>query len=419
MYKDKVSKEMVKLPKSAWLVVLLLFNVGVLNYIDRMTIVTMRNSIMAVMPMTDAQFGLLTSVFLWVYGLLSPIAGFIGDKFKRSWVIIGSLFVWSVVTYLTASATTYNQLLFSRALMGVSEAFYIPAAVALIIDYHRGPTQSLATGLHLSGTVVGQSLGFIGGWLAERHTWNYAFYILGIIGIVYSLILVFFLRDPSVSSDHEEVEEQEVNENKVKFSEAIADLFKRRAFIFLLLFWGMIGIVGWLVMGWLPTYYNEKFGLSQGVAGLYATVFLYPVSIVGLLLGGFLADFWSKKNKYARILVPIIGLSIAAPCIFIASWTQVLPLAVCFFMFYALTKMFTDTNLMPVLSMIVDKRYRATGYGIINMAATIIGGVGIYVAGAFKDLQISLELIYQIAAICLIICMLLLYLVKRYSVKTF
>ena len=131
--------------------------------------------------MTDAQFGLLTSVFLWVYGLLSPIAGFLADRYNRSKVIIGSLFVWSLVTWLTAHASTYEELLATRALMGISEACYIPAALSLIVDYHKGATRSLATGIHIAGVMVGQSLGFIGGWMAEKtylelciqYFWNY------------------------------------------------------------------------------------------------------------------------------------------------------------------------------------------------------------------------------------------------------
>jgi len=410
-FTSEISVEKIKIPKGAWLVVVLLFNVGALNYIDRMTIATMRNSIMAEMPMNDAQFGLLTSVFLWVYGLCSPIAGFIGDRFKRSWVIIGSLFVWSAVTILTARATTFEELLATRALMGISEAFYMPAALALILDYHRGTTQSLATGLHLAGTVVGQSLGFIGGWIAEKHSWNYAFDILGIIGIIYSLVLIFFLKDAPSTND----EFSDKEENKVRFFKGVRDLFKQKSFIYLLFFWGTLGIVGWMVMGWLPTFYKENFNLSQGIAGFYATAFLYPASIIGLLFGGFLADRWSKKNSNARILVPIIGLCIAAPCIFAASYTNILPLAILFFIFYALTKMFVDSNLMPILSMLVNKRYRATGYGILNMAATIVGGIGIYAAGILRDLQINLSIVYQIAALFLALCVVLLFVLKKYA----
>src|SRR5690606_36326099 len=153
----------------SWVVVGMLCIVGCLNYLDRMMMATMRSSIVEYMPMTDAQFGLLTSVFLWVYGILSPVAGFLADRFNRSRVIIVSLFVWSLVTRLTSYATSFEELLVTRALMGISEACYIPAALVLIMDYHRGATRSLANGIHMAGIMIGQSFGFIGGLIADNH----------------------------------------------------------------------------------------------------------------------------------------------------------------------------------------------------------------------------------------------------------
>lgn len=409
------------LPRNAWLVVMLLFVVGGLNYLDRNMIATMRSSIVDGIPMTDAQFGLLTSVFLWVYGIISPFAGFLADRFSRSKVIIISLFVWSLITWLTSIATSYNQLLVTRALMGVSEALYIPAALALIMDYHKGPTQSLATGLHMTGIMLGQSLGFIGGWIAENHTWNYAFHIFGLIGVFYAVVLFIILKDAPKEKVQEDTGDRpihEKNQEKVNFGAALKDLFSRKAFVFLFIFWGAMGVVGWMIMAWLPTYYKEQFSLSQTLSGVYATAYLYPASIAGLLLGGFWADRWSKKNRYARILVPIIGLTIAAPAIFAGSFTHVLGFAVFFFMVYGLTRMFVDTNLMPILCMGVDKRYRATGYGLLNMFATIVGGLGIYAAGIFRDSQINLNLVYQLASVSLLICIGLLWLVKKETQKT-
>ncbi|MGV8136683.1 MAG: MFS transporter [Mangrovibacterium sp.] len=396
-----------KLPFGAWRVVALLFFVGALNYIDRTMIVTMRSSIIDSIPMSDAQFGLLTSIFLWIYGLLSPVAGFLADRFKRSHVIIGSLFIWSAVTWLTAHATTYGELLATRALMGVSEAFYIPAALALIVDYHRGPTRSLATGINLAGAMAGQTLGFIGGWLAEHHSWNYAFNLMGIIGVTYALTLIFLLKDIKRS------EHSSRDKSDTVFTEAIHILFKQKSFVCLLLSFGLMGIVTWTVVGWLPTYYLEKFHLSQGVSGLYATTYLYPASIAGLLLGGFLADRWSISNPLARVLIPIIGLSVAAFFIVMATLSDVLILTVLFFLIFGLTKMFFDTNVMPALCIMVDSRYRATGYGVMNMLSTIIGGIGIYAAGWLRDSDIDLNLAYRFATLIMAICIGLLYIAMQ------
>jgi MFS family permease len=386
-----------------------------LNYLDRTMITTMRESIVSAVPMTDTQFGLLTSVFLWVYGLLSPFAGFMADRFKKKYVIIGSLFVWSGVTWLTGHARTFEELLATRALMGISEAFYIPAALSLIMDYHKGPTRSLATGMHIAGAMMGSSLGVLGGWIAEQYTWNSAFNLFGLIGIAYSVFLIMMLKEPEEKSfikNKKDVISSATTANNIRFTDAIKALFSKRAFIYLLLLWCMTSIVSWMVTGWLPTYYKEHFHLSQTVAGLYATTYLYPASILGLIAAGICADKWSKTNPYARVLVPIIALCIAAPCVFLSSYTNILWLAICFFMIYALVRMAVDTNLMPVLCMVVDGRYRATGYGILNMLATIVGGIGIFAAGMLRDSDVNLGLIFQYASICIVLCVVCLFLVK-------
>jgi MFS family permease len=393
----------------AWLAVSLLFFVGALNYLDRTTIITMHESITNAFTIDDAQFGLLTSVFLWTYGILSPFAGFLADRFSRSRVIIGSLFVWSIVTLLTGFAATFGQLLATRALMGISEACYIPAALALISDYHRGATRSLATGVNMVGIQIGSSLGFIGGWIAETYHWSLAFHIFGAVGILYSIIVVFTLHDPPVEKKDLDINDGEV---KINLWVVIKNLFSNSSFILMLVFWGLLGAVGWILVGLLPTYYQSHFQISQTMAGIYATAYFYPFAIVGLLLGGFLADRWSEVNMRGRILVPVIGLCIAAPGVFIASGTNLPVLAVAFFAIYPLTRMFTDANFMPILRLVADERYSATGYGILNLLATIVGGIGIYAGGVLKDVNINLSFTFKIAATLMIICAILLYFVK-------
>lgn len=398
----------------AWLVVGLLSFVGTLNYLDRTTITTMRDSIMASIPITNAQFGLLTSVFLWVYGFSSPFVGFLADRFSKSKVVIISLIVWSLATFLTGFSTTFDELLATRILMGISEASYIPASLALIMDYHRGSTRSLATGINMIGLMVGSSLGFLGGWIAEKHNWNVAFHLFGIIGIVYSLLLIFVLRDaPKGRLTEEDIRKRQ----KMRFSDALKSLLRRRSFILMIIFWALLGVVGWLIVGWLPSYFQDHFNLSQSIAGLYATGFLYPSGIVGLLLGGFVADRWNKHNSRGRILTPVIGLCVAAPSIFIASYTGVLPLAILFFIVYFLSRTFTDANLMPILSMVAESNHRATGYGILNLFATVVGGIGIYVGGALKDSDVGFNVVFQCASVLLLVCAGLLYFVKPGIIK--
>lgn len=397
-----------KLPSGAWIVVVLLSLGGCLNYLDRIMITTMRPSIMHSIPMTEAQFGLLTSVFLWVYGILSPFAGFLADKINRSSIIIGSVFLWSVVTWLTAYSSTFEELLATRVLMGISEACFIPAALALIVDYHRGPTRSRATSILMVGIMVGSGLGFIGGWLAERQSWNTVFILLGVIGIVFSIFLAVTLKEAPGKS----LNKKEQKEGKVNFFEAVISVFGLRSFNLIFIAWGLMGVVSWMVVGWLPTFFFERFKLSEGIAGFYATGYFYPAAMAGLLIGGYWADRWSRSNPRARILVQVIGIGIAAPSIFIASQVNILWLAVVLFMLYALFKSFIDTNMMPALCLVVDPKYRATAYGILNFIACIIGGLGIYAGGLLRDIDMKLGAIYRYAAIIMVIGLVLLALVK-------
>jgi MFS family permease len=394
----------------AWLVVGLLWVVASLNYLDRVMITTMRASLTEAIPMTDAQFGLLTSVFLWVYAVLSPFAGYLADRSSRSRIVVFSLLVWSVVTWLTGHARTFDQLLMARGLMGISEAFYIPAAYALIVDYHRGPTRSRATSIHLTGFTVGSGLAGFGGWLAVRHGWNSAFIVFGIFGAVYAIVLLFLLRDASSES----ADALLVPDNRVapNFLDAIASLFSQPSFILILIVWGLLGLAGWGLVGWLPAYFGERFHLGQGEAGFSATGYLAGATFAGALIGGVWADRWNRGNPRARILVPVIGLCIAGPAIFVAAKTGVFPIAVACVMLYGVTRTFTDGNLMPILCLVADPRYRATGMGALNLFANFVGGLTIYAGGLLRDGKVSVNHVFQFAAGGLLLCAALLFLVK-------
>jgi MFS family permease len=404
-----------KLPNRAWLTVGLLWFIGLLNYLDRVMITTMRGSIVAEIPMTEAQFGLLTAAFLWTYGILSPFAGFLADRFSRSRVIVISLFAWSFVTWLTAHATTYTELLATRVLMGVTEAAYIPAALALITDYHRGHTRSRAEGIHMSGIMVGAGLGGVGGWIAERHGWEHSFTLFGLIGLGYAFVVAFFLKD----APRERPSNTAINEAdelpKIGLRAAFVSLFSKSSFTLALIYWGLLGMGGWAVVGWMPTYMNENFNLAQGVAGLTATGYLQTALLIGVIVGGAWADRWFRTNPYGRFYVPFIGLCCAAPGIFLAGSTNLLPLAIVGLVVYGFARAFADCNMMPILCQVTDPRYRATGYGVLNLCGTVVGGFTIYAGGALRDAKIDVSLIFGFASLSMVACAALLLMIKSHA----
>ncbi len=394
----------------AWLIVGLLWVVAALNYMDRVVVTTMRDSLTAAIPMTDAQFGMLTSVFLWVYGLLSPFAGFLADKFNRSRMIIGSLFIWSLLTWLTGHVQSFEQLIVVRALMGMSEAVYLPAALALIMDYHRGPTRSLATGIHMTGISIGSALGGLGGWMAERHGWSAAFDLFGLCGIAYAVALVPMLKDaPRQTADDGSATE---TPRQTRLGEALRSLFSSRAFLLLLAFWSLLGAAGWALIGWMPTFFKENFQLAQGAAGILAVTYLDGSALSGRLIGGAWADRWSRTQPRARILVPALGMFIAAPAVLLVAQSGLLAFAIAGLSLYGLTRGFTDANVMPILCQISDPRYRATGFGVLNMFGTIAGGITIYIGGAMRDAQVNVSILFTGAAAGLLGCAVLLMCIK-------
>jgi MFS transporter, Spinster family, sphingosine-1-phosphate transporter len=395
----------------AWLVVALLWLVALLNYLDRLMIATMRDPIKADISMSDADFGLLMSVFLWVYAVVSPLGGFLGDRVGRRRVILGSLVFWSAATWLSGHASTFHQLFLARALMGISEACYVPAGLALIADYHRGPTRSLATGLHMSGIYVGAALGGMGGFLAEQWGWRYGFTLFGAFGMGYALILMFLLEDAPV----ENVQPLALRVPRLAKTPGkglLAALFGQPGFWVLLALNVLVGVVNWMIYGWLPTYLKEHFSLGLGAAGMSATGYIQAASFVGVLTGGVWADRWSRVNRRGRALVPAIGYCVAGPCLLMAASTDLLPLAIVGLAVFGLGRGFFDANQMPILRDLVDERYSATGYGLLNCIGTAAGGIMVYIGGAMRDAQIDLGRVFQGCAGALLVVAFLLFMVR-------
>ena len=383
----------------AWVVVGLLFVVALLNYLDRLILTTMRDPIRADIPMSDAQFGLLTSAFLWVYAVTSPLGGWLADRVGRKRVIVGSLFFWSASTFLTGLAHSFHQMLTARALMGVSEACYIPAGLALIADYHRGPTRSLATGLHMIGIYTGAALGGIGAVLAEHVGWRYGFRLFGGFGIAYALVLLVSLRDEtSVGA----AGGKEYGESPALFA-AIAAVFSSQAFVALFVVNVLVGVVNWAVYGWMPTFLKERYHLSLGQAGLSATVYIQAASFFGVLVAGVVADRWSRRTTRARALTPAIGFLLAGPCLIAAAGYHVFALTIAGLIVFGLGRGSIDANQMPLVRQILPAHLSATAYGLLNLISTTAGGVMVYLGGAMLDRQVDLSRIFQCAGAGMIV----------------
>jgi MFS family permease len=355
-----------------WLLVALLWGVGLLNYLDRQMLSTMRPAIQVdIHELRSAtNFGLLMGIFLWIYGLMSPVAGAVADRVNRKWLIVGSLLVWSGVTFGMGYARTFHELYLLRAVMGISEALYIPAALALIAEFHPKKTRSLAIGIHMTGLYLGSALGGFGATVAASYSWHFTFHTFGLMGIGYAFILILFLREnPERFSLHA----QNRSLDKPKIGKAISVLFSNMAFWIILMYFAVPSLPGWATKNWLPTLFAHHLNMPMSQAGPLSTMTIAISSFAGVILGGFVSDRWVLTNIRGRIFTSAIGLSLTIPGLLFMGFGHSLIVLVAAGICFGLGFGIFDTNNMPILCQFVAPKYRATAYGLMNMVGVFFG----------------------------------------------
>jgi MFS family permease len=379
--------------RTAWLIVALLAPVALLNYLDRQMLASMKLSMVTDLPdiATKARWGLALAAFKWTYALCSPIGGYLADRTSRRHVISLSLLVWSTCTWATGQVRDFEELLWVRALMGVSEAFYMPAALALIADHHLGPTRSRAIGLHQMGVYLGVIAGGFAGYAADAPAvgWRDAFSWCGLIGIAYAVPIFLCLRDRPTESKEP---------GAVVVRPAIGTLFGNRGFLLMVVYFTLPAMAAWIVRDWMPDILRERFNLGQGKAGVSAVIYWQVAAIAGALLGGWLADRWMRTQVRGRIFVSAIGTSLLLPALFGVGNATDLGVAVTFLALFGLGWGFFDGNSMPILCQLVGPEQRATAYGVMNLVSISCGGFADWIFGVLRDQGTPLNGIFAVFA---------------------
>ena len=369
-----------------WVVVALLWGVALLNYMDRQMLSTMKESMQLDISelQTAENFGRLMAVFLWIYGLMSPFAGAIADRVNRKWLIVISLFVWSAVTYGMGYANTFTEIYWLRALMGVSEALYIPAGLSLIADWHSDKSRSLAVGIHMTGLYTGQAIGGFGATVAASYTWHTAFHWFGLIGIAYAFLLVLCLRE----NPNHNVVKPNVETNKVEkesILKGFSAIFSTVAFWIILFYFAAPSLPGWAIKNWLPTLFSENLNLPMAEAGPMSTITIALSSFCGVVAGGILSDRWVQRNIRGRIYISAIGLGLTIPALFLLGFGHNTIGVISAGMLFGIGFGIFDANNMPILCQFVSPKYRATAYGIMNMTGVFAGAMVTNVLGKWSD----------------------------------
>lgn len=371
-----------------WLVVVLLSGVAFLNYMDRQMLSTMRFAMSEDIVEVATSYtgpwgwGALMAAFMWIYGLMSPVSGTIADRLNRKNLIVGSLFVWSTVTLLMGYVDTYKELYVLRALMGFSEALYIPAALSLIADIHSGKTRSLAIGIHMTGIYLGQVAGGFGSIFSNLLNWHTVFILCGLVGIIYSVILIIFISDPGREGQQSEL----VSGSKSEYSvlKSIFLVLSNVAFWAVLFVFTTLSMPGWATKNWLPELlanvisnnWNMPIGEAMNFAGPIAVISLAGASFIGAMIGGKLSDSWVQRNVRGRVYTSSIGLTLIVPSLIFMGLGNNLVSVVLAILCFGIGYGFFDTNNMPILCQFIPSRQRATAYGFINMAG-VLGGAAI------------------------------------------
>lgn len=370
-----------------WIVVGLLWGVALLNYMDRQMLSTMKDAMQVdiVELQSATNFGYLMAIFLWIYALMSPVSGVIADRMSRKWLIVGSLFVWSSVTYLMGVAETFNQIVLLRALMGVSEALYIPAGLSLIADYHTGKSRSLAVGIHMTGLYTGQAIGGFGATVADAFSWHTTFHWFGIIGIAYAVILMLFLHDKKTEILPTEKLQANPQREKESVFTSLKSLLTNVAFWVILLYFAAPSLPGWATKNWLPTLFAENLDLPMSQAGPISTITIAVSSFIGVLIGGPLSDKWVQKNLRGRVYTGAIGLGLTIPSLLLLGFGHNLVAVVGAGLLFGIGYGIFDTNNMPILCQFVSHKQRATAYGVMNMIGVSAGAFITHLLGRWGD----------------------------------
>lgn len=370
-----------------WVVVGLLWIVALLNYMDRQMLSTMQEAMKVdIVELNKAEaFGALMAIFLWIYGFMSPIAGMIADRVNRKWLVVGSLFVWSAVTFLMGYAQDFHELYWLRAIMGVSEALYIPSALSLIADWHEGKSRSLAVGVHMTGLYVGQTIGGFGATAAAAFSWQATFHWFGIVGIAYSLVLILFLKENPI---HNIAIKEIDNVPKEKNSSVISGLsllFTNWAFWIILIYFAAPSLPGWATKNWLPTLFADSLNIPMAEAGPISTITIAVSSFIGVILGGILSDRWVQKNIRGRIYTGAIGLGMTIPALLLLGFGHSFISVIGAGLLFGIGFGIFDANNMPILCQFVSAKHRATAYGIMNMTGVFAGAAVTELLGKWTD----------------------------------
>lgn len=394
-----------------WRVTGFLMVAAALNYADRVAISAVFPALREELGLSDVTLGLVGSIFLWSYAVASPIAGVVADRLPRTAVILGALTLWSVVTGLIGLSTGLLMLCVLRALLGILESPYLPAAVALLGQHHPPATRARAMSAHSIGLNAGVIFGgAFAGFLAERYGWRTGFLILGGLGLVWALLGRRWLQEPVA------VPRGTSAAGSNSWLAAVGRVLAIPSFRLLLLAEMLTGVTTWIFLNWLPLYFRESFQMSLGTAGLVGALMLQGAMVTGIAVGGWFSDRYAREDGRRRMLLLAGSYLIVSPVLLLFLTRPGFALVVATIATFSFLRGFGEASEKAALCEIVPPHGRATAMGCMNTLATAAGGVGVFLAGWFKG-ALGLNVVFSASSVLLLISGLSLFYAYRVTMR--
>jgi MFS family permease len=400
-----------------WWVVGMLWFVCFFNYADRQAIFSVFTLLKSEVGLSDLQLGIIGSSFMWVYALLAPFAGWVGDRLSRKSLILGGLIFWSLITVATALSRTYWQLVLFRALEGLGESFYFPASMSLLSDYHGRNTRSRAMAIHQSsvyaGTIAG---GAVAGFIGQYYGWRWSFVLFGSLGSLLGIVLWGFLREP-IRGQADEGSGTGLESGRIgreELRKGFAEIFENRMVAILIAVFMGANFVAMIFLTWMPSFLYRKFGMSLSMAGLNGTAYLQIASVLGVLSGGMLADSLIRRRRGGRMVTQALGLVCGVPFIYLTGWTLSVPVVVLAMAGFGYFKGLYDANIWASLHDVVKVERRAVAVGLMNSLGWLGGSMApVAIAAASERFGMG-ACISATSTVYLLAACLLLWGVRRY-----
>jgi MFS family permease len=369
-----------------WLMVGMLWCVCFLNYADRQLIFTVFPLLSTEFHLSNASLSVLSASFMCTYALFGPLAGLVCDRVPRRTLVLGTLIFWSLTAAATAFVRNYAQLVTCIALGGLGEAFYFPAAMSMIADYHAVDTRSRAMSVHQSSVYIGSIAGgTIAGYLGQFYGWRTGFLWFGGVGVVLGCGLWLLLKEPRRGQSDLMAGKLPPGGQLLSGLRELAG--NRAAWLLVAVFMGA-NFVAMIFTVWLPTFLYRTFHMSLTMSGLNGTAYLQIASVVGVLCGGALADGLVRRHrgdKGARMRVQALGLFCGVPFLFLSGWTTVAATVMGAMIGFGFFKGVYDSNLWAALYDVTPIERRGAALGIMNSLGWLGGAIAQLCIGLASD----------------------------------